>query len=66
MAKGIDALHKNKIKHRDLKPDNVLITENNGLVVFKICDFGLSTDRSTLNSNKGTPYYMAPEMKDKS
>ena len=36
--KGLQALWKKGVMHRDLKPDNILI--NNG--VYKIADFGLS------------------------
>lgn len=39
LAKGIHYLHKNNIIHHDIKPENILITNNNQL---KICDFGLA------------------------
>ena len=34
---GVRQIHKQFISHRDLKPDNILLTENNRV---KICDFG--------------------------
>lgn len=40
IVQGVEHLHSNKILHRDLKPDNVLISADNTSV--KICDFGLS------------------------
>ncbi|XP_020284918.1 serine/threonine-protein kinase fused isoform X2 [Pseudomyrmex gracilis] len=56
-------LHTNRVMHRDLKPQNVLL-EANG--VAKLCDFGFARSMSTgthvLTSIKGTPLYMAPEL----
>ncbi|MGB4704337.1 MAG: serine/threonine-protein kinase [Candidatus Saccharicenans sp.] len=61
VAYGVDHAHKNKIIHRDLRPSNILISEE-GTV--KITDFGTS---AWLNSAQyastriGSPPYMAPE-----
>ena len=56
-------LHKNRIIHRDMKPQNILITGKGSV---KLCDFGfaraLSYTTLFLNSIKGTPLYMAPEL----
>ncbi|XP_034945866.1 serine/threonine-protein kinase fused [Chelonus insularis] len=56
-------LHSNRVLHRDLKPQNVLL-ETNGTA--KLCDFGFARSMSTgthvLTSIKGTPLYMAPEL----
>ena len=53
------------IWHRDLKPDNILLTtDSNGEKVLKICDFGLSK-HATCSSNQtiaGTSGYRAPEV----
>lgn len=59
LAQGLSALHAAAKIHRDVKPSNVLITEEGRLVLL---DFGLvveegQEDRMIL----GTPHYMAPE-----
>ena len=48
---GIDAAHRNRIIHRDIKPQNVLITDQN---VAKITDFGIAvalSDTSITQTN---------------
>ncbi|KAH8675362.1 hypothetical protein BX600DRAFT_170679 [Xylariales sp. PMI_506] len=64
----IDALgylHENKITHRDVKPDNILIQSKTPLVV-KLTDFGLSkmidTEQTFLKTFCGTLLYCAPEV----
>lgn len=70
VASGLSYLHSLDIVHHDIKPDNVLITEDGRFV---ITDFGISTNmRSTLrrnstrtmnqNSPGGSLAYMGPEM----
>ncbi len=62
-AEGLDAAFKAGIVHRDIKPQNILIS-NKGVV--KIADFGLarsSTTPTITTSDKfmGTAYYSSPE-----
>jgi len=62
-AEGLDAAYKRGVVHRDIKPQNILVT-NKGMV--KIADFGLSRSKDMLtitHSEKfmGTAYYVAPE-----
>lgn len=63
---ALEALHKNLIIYRDLKPDN-LILDKDGHVM--ITDFGLSkktTDFDKMNTSFcGTPAYMPLEILDK-
>lgn len=62
---AIGYLHDNKITHRDVKPDNILIQSHEPLVV-KLTDFGLSkmveTERTFLKTFCGTLLYCAPEV----
>ena len=72
-AKGIKYLHINGILHRDIKPDNILITslDKNVEVNGKLTDFGSSRNINMLMTNMtftkgvGTPVYMAPEILDR-
>ncbi len=57
-------LHNNQICHRDIKPDNIMLSKEDDLNSIKIVDFGLSTQYfdSLFNSDYcGTIIYMAPE-----
>ncbi len=61
---GLSRLHFSSIIHRDIKPYNVLVTDQDEI---KICDFGLSKLRKeTFKGHKslkiGSPYYAPPEL----
>ena len=60
---GLQYLHHNGICHRNIRPDNILLDEDNEKI--KIIDFGLSTTYSKnelLNSPVGAIIYAPPEM----
>ncbi len=65
VCSGMESAHTANVVHRDLKPNNILIDEND---VVKIVDFGVaaatqSTDTKLTKTGLlvGTPTYMAPE-----
>ena len=65
ILKGLEAIHRSGICHRDLKIDNILMDKYFNP---KICDFGLATElkgkdgSGKLSENVGTDKYKPPEM----
>ena len=63
LARGIVALHRAGIIHRDIKPDNVILTGDGGL---RLVDLGVALvpDLADFPATDipGTPSYMAPEL----
>lgn len=62
LARALHAAHEQRVLHRDVKPDNVIVTQSGPVLL----DFGLSRslDDETLTSTGdrlGSPAYMSPE-----
>jgi serine/threonine protein kinase len=65
ILQGLSYLHNREMIHRDLKPQNILLSKQGNIIVPKISDFGIS---KSLNSNNqtssvliGSIEFMAPE-----
>jgi eukaryotic-like serine/threonine-protein kinase len=63
IARGLAVVHEAGIYHRDLKPPNVMLRENDEIVLI---DFGLARSAQGGHSTRkgvlrGSPYYMSPE-----
>lgn len=61
IAQGMEAAHDNHIIHRDIKPQNIIISRDGKV---KVTDFGIAkaTNSNTVTSNAmGSVHYLSPE-----
>jgi serine/threonine-protein kinase len=71
VAGALDAAHEQGVIHRDLKSDNIMLSQTNGGDWAKVLDFGIAkiqqpegvrdVDITAANLVIGTPQYMSPE-----
>jgi len=58
-AEGLRAMHQAGFVHADIKPNNIMLTQSDGV---KLIDFGQSCKSGTIKRRiQGTPDYIAPE-----
>jgi len=68
VAIGLDSAHRQRLVHRDLKPDNLFLCGTREGDIVKVLDFGSVKDKGSMakkltviGTTIGSPYYMAPE-----
>ncbi|XP_041024436.1 serine/threonine-protein kinase ATG1c isoform X1 [Juglans microcarpa x Juglans regia] len=65
LVAGLQILRENSLIHRDLKPQNLLLSASDNNSVLKIADFGFARSlqpRGLAETLCGSPLYMAPEI----
>jgi len=68
VCKALSRAHAQQVIHRDIKPDNIFVTDSDGEIFVKLLDFGVAkhVSEGAINMTStgavvGTPHYMSPE-----
>ena len=61
LLKAAQFLSQHNLVHGDIKPENIIVLERDGKMVFKLIDFGSIVESFTIDTKAGTPSYLAPE-----
>lgn len=65
LLKAVNSMHKEGIAHRDIKPQNLMLSSKEDNASIKVGDFGFARrvhTPSSLTTRVGTPTYVAPEI----